>query len=50
MPLSADFDIAIVGSGFAGSLLAMIARRLGKLQKMNLDQTVSARVECGGCR
>jgi FADH2 O2-dependent halogenase len=25
-----DYDIAIVGSGFAGSLLAMIARRLGK--------------------
>jgi FADH2 O2-dependent halogenase len=30
MQLSADYDIAIVGSGFAGSLLAMIARRLGK--------------------
>jgi len=30
MPLSADYDIAIVGSGFAGSLMAMIARRLGK--------------------
>ncbi|MDQ2869616.1 MAG: FAD-dependent oxidoreductase [Acidobacteriota bacterium] len=27
--LSADFDLAIVGSGFAGSLLACIARRLG---------------------
>jgi FADH2 O2-dependent halogenase len=26
----ADFDIAIVGSGFGGSLLAMIARRLGR--------------------
>jgi tetracycline 7-halogenase / FADH2 O2-dependent halogenase len=25
-----DFDIAIVGSGFAGSLMAMIARRLGR--------------------
>ena len=25
----ADFDLAIVGSGFAGSLLAMIARRMG---------------------
>jgi FADH2 O2-dependent halogenase len=24
-----DYDIAIVGSGFAGSLVAMIARRLG---------------------
>ena len=28
--MSADFDLAIVGSGFGGSLLAMIARRLGK--------------------
>jgi FADH2 O2-dependent halogenase len=28
--LKADYDIAVVGSGFAGSLLAMIARRLGK--------------------
>jgi tetracycline 7-halogenase / FADH2 O2-dependent halogenase len=28
--MKADFDIAIVGSGFAGSLLAMIARRLGR--------------------
>ena len=26
---AADFDLAIVGSGFAGSLLALIARRLG---------------------
>ena len=25
-----DFDLAIVGSGFAGTLLAMIARRLGR--------------------
>jgi tetracycline 7-halogenase / FADH2 O2-dependent halogenase len=25
-----DFDIAVVGSGFAGSLVAMIARRLGR--------------------
>src|SRR5437870_5676030 len=24
-----DFDIAVVGSGFSGSLMAMIARRLG---------------------
>jgi tetracycline 7-halogenase / FADH2 O2-dependent halogenase len=30
MPLNAEYDIAVVGSGFAGSLLAMIARRLGK--------------------
>jgi FADH2 O2-dependent halogenase len=28
--MNADFDIAIVGSGFGGSLLAMIARRLGR--------------------
>ena len=27
--MKADFDIAVVGSGFAGSLTAMIARRLG---------------------
>jgi tetracycline 7-halogenase / FADH2 O2-dependent halogenase len=27
--LSAQYDIAIVGSGYAGSLMAMIARRLG---------------------
>lgn len=25
-----DFDVAIVGGGFAGSLLAMVARRMGK--------------------
>ena len=24
------YDIAIIGSGFAGSLLAMVARRLGR--------------------
>ena len=29
-PLTHDVDIAIVGSGFSGSLLAMIARRLGR--------------------
>ena len=27
--MRADFDLAVVGSGFAGSLVAMIARRLG---------------------
>ncbi|PYI82491.1 MAG: hypothetical protein DME26_17470, partial [Verrucomicrobia bacterium] len=27
--VNADFDIAVVGSGFAGSLMAMILRRLG---------------------
>jgi FADH2 O2-dependent halogenase len=30
MPLSGRYDIAIAGSGFAGSLLAMIARRAGR--------------------
>ncbi len=29
-PVKTDFDIAIVGSGFSGSLLAMIAQRLGR--------------------
>src|SRR5881396_3411265 len=28
--MKTDFDIAIVGSGFGGSLLAMIAKRLGR--------------------
>src|SRR5688572_19132311 len=28
--MSPEFDIAIVGSGFGGSLLAMIGRRLGR--------------------
>lgn len=28
--MKADFDIAVIGSGFAGSLLALIARRLGR--------------------
>src|SRR4051812_34964959 len=28
--MTSDFDLAIVGSGFAGSLLAMIAKRLGR--------------------
>lgn len=28
--MKTDFDVAIVGSGFGGSLLAMIARRLGR--------------------
>ena len=28
--MSADFDIAVVGSGFAGSLIAMIAKKLGR--------------------
>src|SRR5437867_4128092 len=27
--MRADFDIAVVGSGFGGSLMAMIARQLG---------------------
>jgi len=28
--MRADFDMAVIGSGFGGSLLAMIARRLGR--------------------
>ena len=28
--MTADYDLAVIGSGFAGSLIAMIARRLGK--------------------
>ena len=28
--MTADYDIAVVGSGFAGSLMAMIAKRLGR--------------------
>src|SRR5438105_5986065 len=28
--MSRNFDIAIIGSGFAGSLLGIIARRLGR--------------------
>ena len=30
LTVSTDFDLAIVGAGFSGSLLAMIARRLGR--------------------
>jgi len=29
-PLNANYDVAVIGSGFAGSLMAMIARRLGR--------------------
>src|SRR6266496_3145621 len=28
--METDFDVAVIGSGFGGSLLAMIARRLGR--------------------
>src|SRR6266568_3818683 len=28
--MNRDFDIAVIGSGFGGSLMAMIARRLGR--------------------
>src|SRR5881296_2827933 len=28
--MRADVDVAVIGSGFGGSLLAMIARRLGR--------------------
>ena len=30
LPVLPDYDIAVIGSGFAGSLMAMIARRLGR--------------------
>ena len=28
--MKTDFDIAVIGSGFGGSLIAMIAKRLGR--------------------
>jgi FADH2 O2-dependent halogenase len=41
-----DFDIAIIGSGFSGSLLAMIARRAGR-SVMLLDRGVHPRFAIG---
>ncbi len=41
-----DFDIAIVGSGFSGSLLAMIARRLGH-RVLLLDRSKHPRFAIG---
>jgi tetracycline 7-halogenase / FADH2 O2-dependent halogenase len=44
--LSADYDIAVIGSGFAGSLLAMIARRLGHSVVL-IEKGVHPRVAIG---
>jgi FADH2 O2-dependent halogenase len=41
-----DFDLAIIGSGFSGSLLAMIARRAGK-SVMLLDRGMHPRFAIG---
>src|SRR5882672_7127035 len=44
--MNSDFDLAIVGSGFSGSLLAMIARRLGR-SVMLIDRGVHPRFAIG---
>lgn len=44
--MTARFDIAVVGSGFAGSLLAMIARRLGHSVAL-IEKGVHPRVVIG---
>jgi FADH2 O2-dependent halogenase len=44
--LSETYDIAVVGSGFAGSLLAMIARRLGRSVVL-IEKGVHPRVVIG---
>lgn len=41
-----DFDLAIIGSGFSGSLLAMIARRTGR-SVMLLDRSTHPRFAIG---
>lgn len=41
-----DFDIAIVGSGYAGSIMAMVARRLG-LRILLLDRSKHPRFAIG---
>jgi tetracycline 7-halogenase / FADH2 O2-dependent halogenase len=46
LELSETYDIAVVGSGFAGSLLAMIARRLG-LSVILLEKGTHPRVVIG---
>src|ERR1035441_2272884 len=45
--MQADFDVAIVGSGFAGSLLALVARRLG-LSVLLLEKGSHPRFAIGG--
>lgn len=42
----ADFDLAILGSGFSGSLLAMVARRLG-LRVLLLERATHPRFAIG---
>lgn len=44
--MSGTYDIAVVGSGFAGSLLAMIARRLGRSVVL-IEKGVHPRVVIG---
>jgi FADH2 O2-dependent halogenase len=44
--MSRDFDLAILGSGFGGSLLAMVARRLG-LQVLLLERGSHPRFAIG---
>ncbi len=44
--MKSDFDIAIIGAGFSGSLLAMIARRTGQ-SVMLLDRGVHPRFAIG---
>ena len=44
--MRSDFDLAIIGSGFSGSLLAMIARRTGR-SVMLLDRSAHPRFAIG---
>src|SRR5262245_28973244 len=44
--MKSDFDIGIIGSGFSGTLLAMIARRTGR-SVMLLDRGVHPRFAIG---
>src|SRR5262245_24093933 len=44
--MRSDFDLAIIGSGFSGSLLAMIARRVGR-SVMLLDRSSHPRFAIG---
>lgn len=44
--MKADFDLAIIGSGFSGSLLAMIARRIG-LSVILLERSAQPRFAIG---
>jgi len=44
--MKSDFDLAIIGSGFSGSLLAMIARRTGR-SVMLIDRSAHPRFAIG---